>query len=270
MFNQGKYKILLALIFSVTVIAACGKKEPPVVDTTVSPVRIAVNSDFLPTARLLAEQFTTKTAIGVEFTSGTDAELTQKIIDGADVDVFMASDTEHPNMLVEMGKASSEGGFVYAFGTAALYSRSWKVNWTAGKYLKSGQFSKLALPSPEDNRYGKAGLAAIEIFGVYEGVRDKLVYTDNEAQSLELVDTREADAGFIALSSISDREKRWAWVLPQSFYEPIEQGAVQINNEPLNRSANIWMGYLVSDEAQSIIRQSGYSILENEALSSTQ
>lgn len=270
MFNQGKYKILLALIFSMAVIAACGKKEPPVVDTMVSPVRIAVNSDFMPTAKLLAEQFTTNTGIGVEFSSGTDAELAQNIMDGDQIDVFMASDTEHPNKLVEVGKANSEGGFVYAFGTAALYSRSWKVNWTAGKYLKSGQFNKLALPSPEDNRYGKAGLAAIEIFGVYDGVRDKLVYTDNEAQSLELVNKKEADAGFIALSSISDEEKRWAWVVPQSFYEPIEQGAVLVNNEPLNRSANIWMGYLSSDAAQSIIRQSGYSILENDAVSSTQ
>ena len=260
MFNIGKYKILLLLIVSIAVFAACGKKEPPVVDTTVSPVRIAVSSEFMPTAKLLANQFTTQTAIGVELTSGTDAELAQMIVEGGDIDVFMSSDIEHPNKLIESDRALGEGAAVYAFGTAAFYSRDWKLNWNAREYLESGQFNTLSIPNP-DNPYGAAGVAALEDVGVYETVQDKIVTTQNESESLELINTEAADAGFIAFSSISDREKRWAWVVPQSLYDPIEQGAVLINNDPLNESAKIWMGYLVSEQAQSIIRQSGYGVL---------
>ncbi len=255
-----EYIIVMALVLSIGLFSACGKKEPPVVDTTVSPVKIAVSSEFLPTAKLLAEQFTTETAIGVKFTSGTDAELSQMIMEGADVDVFMASDTEHPLELVEKGRASSEASFVYALGTAALYSREWKLNWNAVDYLQSGQFNTLSIPN-SDNRYGEAGIAALNDTGVYDEVQGKLVHTENEAESLELVNTRAVNAGFIAFSSISDREKRWAWVVPQNLYDPIEQGAVIINKEPANQSAEIWMGYLGSDQARSIIRQSGYGIL---------
>ncbi len=268
MFNLEKYKILVALILCMTVFAACGKKEAPVVDTTVEPVRIAVASGFLPTAKLLAAQFTTNTGIGVELTGGSDQELVGMIVDGSEIDVFMASDAEHPRVLIDKGKAMADGAFVYALGTAVLYSRDWKVNWTGVKYLKSGQFNTLSIPN-DDNRYGRAGILALENVGVYEAVQKKLVLTENEAESFELVDTRQVDSGFIAFSSLSDEDKRWAWIVPQAFYPPIEQGAVLVKTEPVNESARIWMGYLNSEGARSIIQQSGYGIIGSEEVTSS-
>ena len=264
----SNYTIIFALLISIILFSACGKKEPPVVDQAVSPVRLAVTSEFMPTAKLLADQFTIETAIGVELTGGSDDELSQMILEGTDIDVFMASDTEHPLGLVDEGRAESEGSFVYALGTAALYSRDWKLNWNGVDYLQSGQFIALSIPN-SDNRYGAAGVAALKDVGVYDAVQSKLVTTENEAESLELVNTRAANAGFIAFSSISDREKRWAWVVPQSLYDPIEQGAVVISKEPANQSAQIWMGYLASDQARSIIRQSGYGVLGPDEIDSS-
>jgi molybdate transport system substrate-binding protein len=87
---------------------------------------------------------------------------------------------------------------------------------------------------------------------------------DNEQITLEQVKSRQIDAGFIAYSSLSDRSKRWAWVVPQKVYEPIEQGAVLITKDNINDSAKIWMGYLNSDSAKLIIQQSGYGIYGTE------
>ena len=269
MFNLSKYRISFVLALFTLVLGACGKKEAPVVDATIAPVRVAVNSEFLPTAKLLADRFTTSTAIGVEFTSGSDAELLGMIEEGADVDIYMASNSEYPRQLIAEGKALSDGASVYALGIPALYSRNWKLNWNARDFLVSGQFSTLALPTAE-NPYGAAAVSALKDAGVLESVTNKLVYTDNEAESLELVNTRAADAGFIVFSSISDREKRWAWVVPQELYPPIEQGAVILKKDDINQSSEIWMGYLGSDEARSIIRQSGYGLVENQATASSE
>ncbi len=263
-----RYRVLIALIMYSVVLSACGKKEAPVVDTTVEPVKIAVTSEFLPTAELLSNKFTSDTQIAVEFTSGTDAELAQMITGGADIDVFMSSDIEHPMALIDKGKALSEGESVYALGTAALYSRHWKLNWNAVSYLESGQFNSLSVPNA-DNRYGQAGIAFLEDVGVYENVKDKIIYTESEAESLELVNTKAADAGFIEFSSISDAEKRWAWIVPQDIYQPIEMRAVLIKNEPMNDASKIWMGFLGSDSARSIIRQSGYGVIERSEASSS-
>ena len=97
MYDLRKTTILIILILAPAFIVACGKKNTPVVDAQVPPVRIAVDSSFMPTAQLLASDFTANTAIAVEFVSGTNQELVDMIIEGGDYDVFMASDTEHPN-----------------------------------------------------------------------------------------------------------------------------------------------------------------------------
>jgi len=269
MYSVRNFSVLIVLFMLPVIFAACGKKAPPVVDTQVAPVKIAVDSSFMPTAELLANDFTTNTGIAVEFSSGSDQELVDMILEGGDYDVFMASDVEHPQVLVEKGKAESEGALVYAYGIAALYSKTWKLHWTAAQYLFSGQFETLGIPNPEDNRYGKAGVAMLKNIEVYNNLENKLVYTNDEEETLAQVKAKELDAGFIAYSSLSDRSKRWAWIVPQKVYDPIGQGAVLITKENINDSAKIWMGYLISDGAQSIIQQSGYGIIQDTTVSSS-
>lgn len=268
MYDLRKTTILIILILAPAFIVACGKKNTPVVDAQVPPVRIAVDSSFMPTAQLLASDFTANTAIAVEFVSGTNQELVDMIIEGGDYDVFMASDTEHPKELIDSGKALSEGSAVYAFGTVALYTKSWKVNWTGVKYLKSEQLTKLAIANPEENRYGKAAIETMEILEVYPGISSKLVYTEDQSEALGFVETKKADAGFIAYAELSDEDKRWAWVVPAALHEPIEQGAVLLGKDQIKEPSQMWMGYLSSDSAKSIIRQSGYRVIDTNPLSS--
>ena len=268
MINFRNLALLTVLIIIPVLLLACGKKEL-VIDPETKPVKIAVESSFLPTAKLLAVDFTSNTEIAVQLTDGSNDELVDLILEGGDYDVFMASDVEHPEALVEKGKAQGDGAFVYAFGIPALYSKTWKVNWTAAQYLFSGQFNTLGVANPEDNRYGKAAIAILKNIDVYDSLESKIVYTDNEEDTLDRVKARELDAGFIAYSSLSDRSKRWAWIVPPTVYDPIEQGAVLITKNKINHSAEIWMGYLNSEGAQSIIQQSGYGIAQDTAVSSS-
>lgn len=251
--------LLIAAILIYASLSACAKKEP-VVDTQIEPVKIAVVSSFMSTAKLLANDFTIRTGIAVEFANGSDEELVGMILEGVDYDIYMASDVEHPQVLVEKRRAQGEGALIYAYGIPALYSKDWKVDWTGPEYLSSGQFTTLGVANPEDNRYGRAGIALLKNIDIYKNLENKIVYTDNEQVTLDQIKSRQIDAGFIAYSSLSDRSKRWAWIVPQKVYEPIEQGAVLIIKDNINDSAKIWMGYLNSDSAKSIIQQSGYGI----------
>jgi molybdate transport system substrate-binding protein len=269
MSNKTKFGIMFAFVLYAGLVLGCTKKTVPLVDTEIDPVRIAVASEFAPTAELLREEFTTQSGIPVELTSGTSAELVNMIREGGDFDVFMSSDTKHPKELIDEGLALDEGYAVYALGMIALYSKSWKVNWTGVKYLKSGQFTKIAIANPEQNRYGSAAIETMEILEVYPGISSKLVYTSNESEALDFIDTKKADAGFIAYTSLSDRDKRWAWIVPAALHEPIEQGAVLLSKDQVQEHSKLWMGYLRTDSAKSIIRQSGYSVIDNEAVSSS-
>lgn len=270
MINSVKLKILIALfVVFVGSITGCGKKDLPEVDTQIPPVKVAVASSFMPTAQLLAAEFTTDTGIAVEFTNGSDKELVNMILNGGDYDVFMSSDVEHPQSLVEQGMAQAEGFVIYAYGIPALYTKQWKVHWTAALYLFSGQFDSLGIADPDNNPYGRAGIALLKNIDVYKSLENKIVITENEQVTLDQIKTRQIDSGFVAYSSLSDRSKRWAWIVPQTLYDPIGQGAVLITKDEINDSAKIWMGYLISDAAQSIIQQSGYGILNNQTVSSS-
>ena len=260
--------LLIAALAVPAAISACAKKEP-MVDTTAEPVKIAVESSFMPTAKLLANDFTANTQIAVELKDGSNEELVNLILEGGDYDVFMASDVEHPDILVDSGKAMGDGSLVYAYGIPALYSKAWKLDWTAPQYLYSGQFTRLGIPDPDNNPYGKAGMALLKSIDVYESIENKLVYMNDENETLAQIKSRELDAGFIAYSSLSDRSKRWAWIVPATVYPPIGQGAVLITKDNINHPAEIWMGYLNSEGAQSIIRQSGYGIQNQTAVSSS-
>jgi len=213
MINNLQLKILIALFVVFAASSGCGKKDVPVVDTQISPVKVAVTSSFMPTAQLLAADFTTNTGIAVELTGGSNQELTNLISEDGGFDVFMASDAEHPRSLVEQGRAQADGFIVYAYGIPALYSKAWKVNWTAAQYLISGQFASLGVPNPDSNSYGKAGIALLGNIDVYESLQSKIVITENEQATLDQIKTRQIDSGFVAYSSLSDRSKRWAWCL---------------------------------------------------------
>lgn len=271
MIEKAKLRILIALFaVLITGVYACGGKDVPVVDPEVAAVKVAVNSSFKPTAKLLAVDFTTNTGIAVILTEGSDQELVDMIADGGDYDVFMASDVKHPEVLIEQGKAKGDSALVYAYGIAALYSKIWKVHWTAAEFLFSGEFNTLGVPNPKDNRYGQAGIAILKNIGVYDSVESKIVYTANEQETLDRILTKELDSGFVMYSSLSDRSKRWAWIVPQKVYDPIEQVAVLITRDDLNNSAKIWMGYLNTEGARSIIQQSGYGIVPDTAVTSAE
>jgi len=269
MTNKLKLGILFTFILFAGFLLGCGKKSAPVVDTQIDPVRIAVALGFAPTAELLRGDFTTRTGIPVELTSSTNGELVEMIREGGDFDVFMSSDTKYPMELIDEGRALGKGYAIYALGTVALYSKSWKVNWTGVKYLKSGQFTRLAIANPEENRYGKAAMETMEILEVYPGISGKLVYTEDESEVLVYVETKKVDAGFIAYAELSDSDKRWAWVVPAALHEPIKQAAVLLSKDEIQEHSKLWMGYLRTESAKSIIRQSGYSVIDDKAVSSS-
>ena len=268
MFNKIRILTFFVLIVGAFVINSCSKKAP-VVDTAIDTVKVAVNSEFVSTAELLAYEFTTQTGIGVEFTKGSDSELIEMIHSGSNFDVFISSDMNYPLQLINEKRAIGESYTVYALGIPALYSKTWKLEWTGPEFLLSEKFTKLAVPNPEDNPYGQAGVDIIENIRVNPDVEEKFVLTADEKESLKMVEAKEVDAGFIKFSSISDREKRWAWVVPKTVYPPIEQVAVIIKKDNINKSSEIWMGYLSSDSAKSIIRQSGYGVIDNTAINSS-
>jgi molybdate transport system substrate-binding protein len=224
-------------------------------------LNLAVVREFSGTAKKMAKDFYKRTGMPVEITVGTPEELIYKIKLGMEYDVLMAADTEHPEMLVSEGLAGQET--VYALGTIALYSTYWKLNRPeAGRiYIWSERYKTLAVTDPEKSLYGRAAAEILNSeYGLSERVGDRLVYGDDVESTLELVESKQADAGLVAYPDLSEEDQRWVWLIPESAYDPIEQGAVVLTRAKDKKAAQVWMEYISSAAGKAALRRAGYRI----------
>ncbi|KKN46392.1 hypothetical protein LCGC14_0673290, partial [marine sediment metagenome] len=95
-----------------------------------------------------------------------------------------------------------------------------------------------------------------------ESLQGRLVRGDSIAQTFQFVATTNAQSGFVALSQVRAwPEKGGAlWLVPQSYYSPINQQAILLSRSKDNNAARQWLEFLRGDKARSIIEKFGYEI----------
>ncbi len=117
-----------------------------------------------------------------------------------------------------------------------------KDGWKA---LLDARVEKIAIANPAHAPYGKAAEAALRHAGIYDQVKNKLVYGENISQTAQFVQTGNAQAGLVALSlalspSMKDGKR---WEVPADAYAPIEQGAVVLGSAKDKQAARAFSGF---------------------------
>jgi molybdate transport system substrate-binding protein len=131
--------------------------------------------------------------------------------------------------------------------------------------LKAGNFSKLAIANPKVAPYGIAAQSTMAKLGVTHTVKDKIVMGENIAQTFQMIDTGNAQLGFVALSQVLGSEsgsKGSHWVVPGDLHDPIRQNAVLLTRAKNNADAKAFLEFLRSPEAQEKIKAAGYETVD--------
>lgn len=204
--------------------------------------------------------------IPVEVSFGSSGSLFAQLKNGAPFDVFMSADADYPRKLCEAGVARTENTFRYAVGHVVVWApreSSLPLEQEGIRALLAPGVRKVALANPEFAPYGRAARAALEKFGVYEQLREKLVFGDNVAQTAQFAQTGTADAALLSLSlALSPilREQGRHWEVPADAYPKLEQVGVVMNDSKDPSAAQVWRAFMVSPKAQAILRMQGFSI----------
>lgn len=247
---KGKWqKLVVAAALS---LAAAG--------ASAAEVRVAVAANFTSTMKALAAKFEAKSGDKVVVSFGSTGKLYTQIVNGAPYDVFLAADTERPQLLVKNGKAVPASLFTYALGRLVLWSAKPNVVDTEGTILNDGGFGHLAIANPKTAPYGAAAVEVLTGLGVYDTIKDSIVEGDNIAQTFQFVATGNAEIGFVALSQVKNRSGGSMWQVPQDYYTPIRQDAVLLKSAANNAAAKRFLAFLRSGAAQAIIANSGYGV----------
>jgi molybdate transport system substrate-binding protein len=225
---------------------------------------IAVAANFSSTLAGLQRDFEASSQHRLTIVSGATGKLAAQIIAGAPFDVFLSADDKATGKLIAGGEAVAGSEFTYAIGTLALFSADPQlIKGDGAAVLKAGKFAKLAIANPKLAPYGIAAEKTMQSLGVGDALRQKIVMGENIAQTFQLIDTRNAELGFVALSQVLGSEsgvKGSYWSVPSTLHEPIRQNAVLLARAKENPAATAFLEFLRSSPAGAKIVAEGYEI----------
>jgi molybdate transport system substrate-binding protein len=197
--------------------------------------------------------------VKIDVTLGASGALLQQIINGAQYDVFMAADKIFPEKLKEQGAAAGDVK-TYAFGRLALWSNI--VDVTQGiSVVTEKSVVRIAVAKPDIAPYGERAIQCLKHYGLYEKVKDKIVYADNIAQAAQYAVSGNAEVGFLALSLVlaPDMEGKGTYVvLDTESYTPVEQACVLVKTVERNPEASAFMDFVLSTACTPLFGKYGF------------
>ncbi|WP_417520651.1 molybdate ABC transporter substrate-binding protein [Marinobacter sp.] len=223
-------------------------------------VRIAVAANFTDTTRQLITAFAEATGLEAVASYGSTGKLYAQIDNGAPFDVFLAADSHRPELLEKSGQGVAGTRFTYARGKLALWTPTPGTFEDPKAWLESGEFARLAIANPKTAPYGFAAQEVLTKMDLWDSLQSRLVRGDSIAQTFQFVATTNAQSGFVALSQVRawDSQGGSLWMIPQSYYSPINQQAILLTRSESNQAAHQWIEFLRSDTAKNIIEEFGY------------
>jgi molybdate transport system substrate-binding protein len=232
-----------------------------------TPLRIAAAADLEPVLPPILQQFEQTTGIHAEATYQASAALTAQIQNGAPFDLFLSADLSYPKRLIDAGLADAAGSpdsstpITYANGTLVLWTRKDShLPPPSLDLLRNPALKRLAVANPDRAPYGRAAVAALTSLKLYDELKPRIVTAENISQTAQFVDTGNADAGLISLTSALTPRLASSgsyFVIPRDLYPPIAQGVVIISKTSQRAAAHKFLDYLLSSEVQAQLAKSG-------------
>lgn len=231
-----------------------------------SALRIAAAADLEPVLPPILAQFQQATGIHAEATYQASAVLTTQIENGAPFDLFLSADIGYPKRLIDDGLADAAGTadsstpIVYARGTLVLWTRKDSHLAPSLDLLRNPELKRLAIANPDRAPYGRAAVAALNSLKLYNALKPKLVTAENISQAAQFVDSGNADAGLISLTSALTPRLASSgnyFVIPRELYPAIEQGVVIVSKTTQRPQVHKLLDFLLSSPIQAQLAKSG-------------
>ena len=225
------------------------------------PLRVAAAADLEPLLPPILKQFQQTTGIVTTATYQSSATLTTQIQNGAPFDLFLSADTGFPQRLIEAGVAEGPKPTTYARGTLVLWTRKdSRLPLPSLDLFRNPALKRLSIANPDSAPYGRAAVAALNSLRLYDELKPRLVIAQNIGQAAQFVDSGNADAGLISLTSAMTPRLTGNgsyFLIPRNLYPPIEQSAVVLKRTQQQPAARKLLDYLLTPSIQAELALGG-------------
>ena len=227
-------------------------------------ITIAAASNLNFAFREIATEYEKASGDQVRLTFGSSGNFYAQIQNGAPFDLFFSADIEYPQKLEEAGLTLPGSLYQYAIGRIVLWTgHESRIDVTKGiEALREPTVKKVAIANPKHAPYGRAAVAAMEYFKVYDQVKDKLVLGENISQAAQFIESGACDIGIIALSlavTPAMKSKGMYWEIPAGAHQPLEQAVVILKSSKQQESAKQFLAFLKGVQGQEIMKRNGFT-----------
>ena len=198
----------------------------------------------------------------IELIFGSSGKGFAQIKAGAPYHIFFSADMKYAEELYKEGYAITKPK-PYAIGRIVLWTRK-DSGLAPSKFpevLLDPRVKRIAIANWDHAPYGKASKEALEAYGVFQKVKDKLVIGENIAQTASYIRSGAADLGFIALSLAKAPELEMVgrcWLVPEDKHKRILQGYVITKEGQKFVSARRFYEFVASKEARKVFTKYGF------------
>jgi molybdate transport system substrate-binding protein len=234
-----------------------------------SALIVAAAADLSSALQEISDGYEKKTGVNVKLSFGASGALTQQIQNGAPFDLFFSADMDYPRQLISAGAADGSTLYQYAVGRLVLWvpaDSALDVEHGGIKILLDPTVKKIAIGNPQHAPYGRAAVAALKHYGLYDQLSDRLVLGENISQAAQFVESGNAQAGFVALAHAaapSMKGKGKYWEVPVDAYPPLAQGAVVLSHSEHKKEAAEFLEYIKTKESADVLRKYGFTLPQN-------
>ena len=249
--------ILAALVLLV----GCGRAQGPTSDVVVS-VAISISEAM----QQVAFDFEEGTGLRVALNIGGSDTLATQLIAGASVDLFVSAD------LRQMTRVELDGGILTASKVNLLSNQLVLVTHGDNPRYFSGigdlaesNIRRVAMGDPDAVPAGVYARQFLQVSGLWNAVRDKVVPTRNVRAVIAAVEAGNVDAGFVYRTDVSLVENMKIVVaIPVGKGPEIRYVAAVTANAPNESGARQFLDFLSSEASMHIFEDYGFIALNGE------
>ncbi len=227
---------------------------------------IAAASDLNFAFKDLTAEFEKTTGRHVKLSLGSSGNFYSQIQQGAPFDLYFSADVAYPKKLEEAGLAVPGSLYRYALGRIVVWTRANSplgVDRLGMEALLDPSIKRIAVANPKHAPYGRAAIAAMEHFKIYDRVKDKLVLGENISQTAQFIESGASDVGIVALSlalaPVMKASGKY-WEVPADAHPPLEQGAVILRASQNQEAAKLFLEFVKGPRGQEIMKRYGFTL----------
>ncbi len=228
-------------------------------------ITIAAASDLNFAIKDLIVEYEKATGNHVKLSLGSSGNFYAQIQNGAPFDLYFSADIGYPKKLEEAGLTVPGSLYRYAVGRIVLWTNhaSHRDVSKGLEVLRDPAIKKIAIANPKHAPYGRAAVAAMQHFKVYDEAKDRLVLGENISQAAQFIESGACEVGVIALSLALAPTMKAAgnyWEIPREAHPPLEQGAAILKSSKQQNTARQFVEFMQGKQGQEIMTRYGFTL----------